>query len=322
MENYRYLSASNYFKTKYGKSFQRLPVDAGFFCPGRCIYCSTSGSLSPVQASLLSDIMAKENLYNFRYNIQERKNIIKLQIDEYFKRNSDIVRFYKNGLKRKKLLYLYFQAFTNTYDKTENLAEIYDYALSLADFDGIFLGTRPDCLQDDVVDLLFKYSKKYDLWIELGLQTIHDRTLNYINRMHDKKSFQMAVEKLQKNDIKVIAHVILGLLDERAEENIETTKFISNLSINGVKFHNLYIMKNTEILKYYERGIQKVLSYEDYIDRLSQCIRYLKSDIAIFRLFSDFEPGTIAPVWDINKTLLIRRFEENLEQLNINQGML
>ncbi len=323
MVQYRYLSASSYFKEKYGKKFRRLPIDAGFSCPGRCIYCSEMGSLAYnpsmiVKSALSEDILRKKENINQRFKIPDRLNLIKKQVDDFFVKNSNLL----DKSYRKVLLYLYFQAFTNTYDTVENIKTIYDFSLSLVEFDGIFIGTRPDCIDEKIANLLFKYSNKYDLWVELGLQSAHDRTLKYINRQHTAKDYEKAVILLKSLGIKVISHVIVGLHDEKIDDLIETIKFLNKLNIDGVKFHNLYILPNTKILEYYEKGMQKTQDYDQYIGQVAFAMQYLKRDIVIFRLFSDPEEGYIAPKWELNKTELLKEFNLFCEKNDIYQGKL
>jgi len=318
-----YLSAKDYFNINFGKKFRKLSIDAGFSCPGRCIYCSTSGSLAINSAEVVKSKFEKEdidylNRYNFRFSLKKRFEIIKEQIDNFLIKNKE----FQSSNERKSLLYLYLQAFSNTYDTPENLKIIYDYCLSLAEFDGVFIGTRPDCIDEEKAKILASYLNKYDLWVELGLQSSHDKTLRYINRKHGKKEFECAIKILRSHGIKIIAHVIIGLYDEDLKDLIQTVKFISNTEINGVKFHNLYILPNTEILRYYEKGIQKVLTSDQYIEQLIEAIQYLRDDIIIFRLFSDPEEGYIAPKWEKNKTELINDFNKLCEKKQIWQGKL
>ncbi len=319
----RFYLASDYFKNKFGKKFRRLPIDAGFSCPGRCIYCSTAGSLANISAKTVDSILKDENIdysnrFNERFALSQRYELIKKQIENFFNKNKELY----DPKNRKILLYLYYQAFSNTYDKPQRMKSIYDYSLSLANFDGIFIGTRPDCIDEQKAIIISEYLKNYDVWVELGLQSAHDRTLEYVNRKHSVNDFEKAVKILKKNGIKVIAHLIIGLGDEDIEDLIETVKFISQNNLDGVKFHNLYILPNTKILNYYERGFQKVLTSDQYIFQLSEAIQYLKDDIVIFRLFSDPEEGYIAPKWEKNKTQLIKEFEYLCKEKDIWQGKL
>lgn len=322
MNQARYLTASAYFKSKFGKKFRRLPVDAGFSCPGRCIYCSSWGSLAKNSSNVVKSCLKEENIdiderFNQRFSLEKRYDLIKNQVERFLEKNNEFLKEKEN---RKTLLYLYFQAFSNTYDSIENLKLIYDYTLSLAKFDGIFIGTRPDCIDYDKAKLISNYYKDYDIWIELGLQSSHERTLKYINRQHDSKVYENSVKLLKNLGIKVISHIIIGLYDEKKEDLIETIKFLNNLNIDGIKFHNLYILPDTQIVKYYEKGIQKVLSEEEYIEQLAEAIKYLKKEIVIFRLFSDPEEGFIAPKWNMNKTELIKELDRYLEKKEIWQG--
>jgi radical SAM protein (TIGR01212 family) len=333
MTQKRYLSASAYFKEKFGKKFRRLPIDAGFSCPGRCIYCSSWGSLAynsfKIVKSNLEDYNKDINKrFTQRFSIEQRFFLIKNQIENFLEKNKEFnlesseKETTEKSSGKKTLLYLYFQAFSNTFDTKENLKKIYDYSLNLAKFDGIFIGTRPDCIDEERVELLADYSKDYDLWLELGLQSAHDRTLKYINRKHTVKDYENAVKLLKSYGIKVISHIIVGLYDEKQEDLIETIIFLNNLGVDGIKFHHLYILPNTQILKYYEKGIQKLLSEEEYIVQVANALQYLKKQIIIFRLFSDPEEIFIAPKWHLKKTELLNKFDRYLEENEIWQGKL
>lgn len=300
--NNRFYSLSDYFKKKYKKKIYKISIDAGFNCPGKCIYCSSWGSLAPYQRKLR---------VLFFKNLSDRKEYIKKQIQKG-------IDFYKKrGINT---LFLYFQAFSNTFGPPELLKEIYSYSLSFYDFKGFIIGTRPDLINDEVVKVLNIFNEKYEIWVELGLQSTFDETLKIIKRNHTFKDFINSVYLLKKSGYYVGTHLIEGLPYENKSQMIESVKRISNLPVDGVKFHYLYIMKNTDILKLYEKGEIKIFDEFEYIEHLANLISYLRKDIVIFRLFSDPEPGTIAPIFKNKKSTLLNLLNKIMEEKKLFQG--
>lgn len=298
----RYYTLSDYFKKKYNKKIYKVSIDAGFSCPGRCTYCSSWGSLAPYQRNL------RVLFFN---DISKRKEYLKKQIQK------GVDYYSQKGIDT---LFLYFQAFSNTFDKPEILYEIYSYSLSLFDFKGFIVGTRPDLINNDVIQVLNKFKNKYEIWVELGLQSTFNKTLKIIKRGHTYEKFVESVYFLKDNGFYVGTHLIEGLPFETKKQMIESVIKISKLPIDGIKFHYLYIMKNTEILKLYEKGGVKLFNEYEYVSHLCDLISYLRDDIVIFRLFSDPEPDTIAPIFKNKKSTLLNLLNKQLMQNDLYQG--
>lgn len=329
----RYYTFSNYLKEKYNSKVYKISIDGGFSCPGICSYCSSNGSLAPYarkNIEYFENITNNNYINNNNYNlknqnfnkqrfksIDERKNYIKKQIESS-------LEYYKN--KNIQNLYIYFQAFSNLYDTEENIYEIYKYTLSLYNFKGLIIGTRPDTVNENKIIILKNIFKELnieniDFWIEIGLQTSNDNTLKIINRNHKSKDFEDCIKTIRKFDnVKIGTHIILGLPFETKEDNINTIKFLNKNNIDGIKFHYLYIIENTQIYYYYLEKKFKILSFEEYIDYLSTCIGYLNKNIVIFRLFSDPEPGEYLPKYGIPKNKAIQILDEYLGKNDIFQG--
>jgi|YNPMSStandDraft_1061717.scaffolds.fasta_scaffold00023_35 hypothetical protein len=299
----RFYTLNQYFKKKYNKKVFKISIDAGFTCPGICSYCSSWGSL----ASYARNLRIKKFL-----SLDERKNYIKNQVYkslEYFKK------------KNIENLYIYFQAFSNLFDTYENIYEIYKYTLSLYNFLGLIIGTRPDTIDEKKIKIIKDLSNDLDLWIEFGLQSSNDNTLKLINRNHTSKDFTDAVNIIKKFDnIKIGTHIILGLPFETNEDYINTIKFLNKNNINGIKFHYLYILKDTQMEKFYNETKFHILNFEEYISSLANCIGYLNKDIVIFRLFSDPEPEEILPKYNIPKSKELNILYDYLEKHDIYQG--
>ncbi|MCX8058554.1 MAG: TIGR01212 family radical SAM protein [Spirochaetes bacterium] len=310
----RYYCLSDYFKNKYNKKVYKISIDGGFSCPGRCAYCSSNGSLAPYNRFFQKKI--DKNLITRFISIEERKKYIENQIIkslDYFKKKniSD--------------LYIYFQAFSNLFDTNENIYEIYNFTLSLYNFRGLIIGTRPDTINEEKLEILEniinKNNREIDLWIEIGLQTSNDKTLKLINRNSKAKDFENAVNIIKKfKNINIGTHVILGLPYETKEDFINTIKFVNKNQINGIKFHYLYILKDTPIYYFYLKNKFNMLNFDEYIESLALCLGYLDKNTIIFRLFSDPEPGEYLPKYNIPKSKAIKTLDEYLDKHDIFQG--
>ncbi len=298
----RYNSFSSYMKKKYNKKLIKIPINAGFTCPnidgskarGGCIYCSKEGS---------GDFAGnpKDDLIKQFYSIKERMN-----------------KKWKNGV------YMpYFQAFSNTYAPLSVLKESYESLLFLDDVVGLDIATRPDCLEDDVINYLGELAKIKDIWIDLGLQSIHDKSAKLINRAHDFNDFLLAVEKLNKVGINISVHIINGLPKENEKMMLETVRELNNLPINAIKIHFLLILKNTKLERWFLEKRYKPIDKDFYIDILCKQIEILRPDILVQRLTADAKrEDIIAPRWGIKKFELLNEIDYKLEERNIIQGSL
>ena len=298
-----YYSLDAYCKNRYGSKVYKIALDAGLTCPNRdgtlgnrgCIFCSAGGS---------GDFAVKP------------MNSVADQLKE----GQAMFGKKKTG----DLFIAYFQAYTNTYGKLEYLAEIYEEALKQPQIVGISIATRPDCLPPDVLDLLVTLKNKYpkkDIWVELGLQTIHDTTAAYIRRGYKLDIFNTAVANLKALGIPVIVHVILGLPGETTEMVLETIQYLNHLSIFGIKLQLLHVLKNTDLADDYLAGKFETLSKEDYMSLLITCLKNLSPEIVIHRLTGDGPKDLlIAPTWSLYKRDFFNTLHRHLKQTGEYQG--
>jgi len=296
---------NQYLKDKYGGRIQKISIDAGFTCPNRdgtkasggCTFCNNV-SFSPYA-------MTKETVEN--------------QINQ-------AMQFYKNRYKNIKGFLAYFQAYTNTYAPVEKLREIYDKAMEYDEIIGMSIGTRPDVVPDEVLDLIATYTTiKPEIWIEYGLQTANINTLRNINRAHGVADFVDAVLRTKKRpDIKVCAHMIVGLPGDTFEDYVETAKLIASLPIDGVKIHPLHIVKHTVMEKQYKNGEIKLLDLEEYAEIVAILLDYLPEDIIIHRLTGEApDEELIAPSWcsPKEKQKVLKTIEKAINKHQLNKKL-
>ncbi len=294
----RYYSFNNYLRNKYGVRVQRIPVNLGLGCPhrenrtgrGGCIFCDEYAS-GVVPCTM--------------------------PVEEQVKRGIEFAR----RRYKAKLFMVYFQAFCNTYAPVEELERLYKSALVDDRIVGIIVGTRPDLVPDEVVDLLKTFLERYEVWVEVGLQSAHYRTLRLINRGHGVSHFVDAVLRLKRANLKVGTHVILGLPGEDLEDMIETARFISALPVDAVKIHNLHVLKNTPLEEMYLSGRLRLFSMDEYVDACVSFIRHLRSDIIIQRLTGEAPPDRlVAPSWCLKKSKVLEAINRKMKELNVFQG--
>jgi len=296
----RYLDLNTYLKNLFGHRVHKITVDAGFTCPNRdgkisfdgCIYCNDKGSGTGAKAKGISII---EQLTAGKKKVAKR-------------------------FKAKKFL-AYFQSYTNTYAPFDILKKYYEEALSVEDIAGLCIGTRPDCINEPILSLLEEYAKDKLIWIEYGLQSSKDKTLDLINRGHNFKTFEQAVKLTKNRGIKICAHVILGLPQETKEDMLNTAKAVAALEIDGIKFHSLYVIKGTKLEKLYKNGEYKPISMEEYVDVVCDFIELMPPQTVIQRLTSDPHPQEIAaPLWCLEKIKTVNLINERMEACNMRQG--
>jgi len=292
----RYNSLDSFYKSKFNCKIAKISLNGNFTCPnkdgsisyGGCIFCSKSGSGD--YAGLISD-----NLVTQFYKIKE-------VIDKKWKNCKYIV---------------YFQANSNTYDTLDNLKLKYESVLYLDNVVGINISTRPDCINDDVLEYLSELNKKTYLTIELGLQSIHEKTLNLINRNHTLECFTNCVKRLRRNNINVVVHIINGLPYETEKMMIDTVKYLNNIDIQGIKIHMLYVLKNTEI----ENLDFHILSKDEYINIVCNQLEYLNKNIVIHRITGDPKlDDLIEPKWLIKKFVVLNDINKELVKRDSYQG--
>ncbi len=303
MENKEpFLNYSRYLFRKYNKTAYRVSIDGGFSCPNRgggrdhpgCTYCSSYGSRSAYIG---------ETETNIKEQINRNLKILKSRYDA-------------------EVFMLYFQAFSSTWAPVEDLKEIYDYSLSLGSFRELIISTRPDCLSDEICQLLSSYKKEnFDVWIELGLQSSSDKTLRRINRGHDLKEFEKAFMMLRDYGLKVAVHLIFGLPGEDHGQIMETINYTASLQPDGVKFHNLHIPDKTEMHDELLAGELALPSSAGHVRYLADAIERMPPETVIMRLTTD-TPGKrhIIPGFMLDKTIIYNRVREELIKRGTKQG--
>ncbi|MCF7887061.1 MAG: TIGR01212 family radical SAM protein [Candidatus Omnitrophica bacterium] len=296
-----YYSYNQYLRKAFGVRVHRLSLDAGFSCP------NIDGTLSSQGCTFCN------NKAFSRYTEDKRKPI-KQQIEES-------IQFAKKRYKAKKFI-AYFQGFTNTYADIQTLQKKYNQIKDFKDTVGISVSTRPDCINKEKLDLLDKFSKDYKVYIEYGLQSIHDKTLERINRKHNFKAFKDALKLTkQYKNIYPAAHIILGLPGETKEDMLQTAKTLAKMPLWGIKIHCLHVVKDTVLAKQYKKKQIQLLSKDQYLDILIDFLKLIPKNFVILRLVSDANPNQlIAPKWLNQKSKILQELNERLEKENIWQG--
>ena len=285
---------SDHYREKFGCKVYKLSLDGGFTCPNRdgtlgtrgCIFCAGDGS----------GFFAEKECGNIR-----------LQMERAMERVKD---------KNKGGKYIaYFQSYTNTYAPAEYLRRLYQEALEPEYIVGLSIGTRPDCLGEDVVQLLAELNRQKPVSVELGLQTVHEKTAAYIRRGYDTAVYFDAVRRLKEAGLDVVTHIILGLPGETAEMMEETTRQAVAAGTDGVKFHMLHVLRGTDLQKDYEAGLFETFSLEEYGEVLKRCISCLPEHIVIHRITGDgAKRDLIAPLWSGDKKRVLNYLHRVLEK--------
>ena len=295
----RYNQFSAYLKNKFGAKVYKITLDAGFSCPNRdgtistggCIFCDDGGSFSQAHSNLLS--------------IEEQVNIGAKTLHDRFKAEKFMS---------------YFQAYTNTYKPVNELERIYKSALNHPDVVGLSIGTRPDCVEDDKLNLISDIAQEYYTWVEYGLQSIHNKTLKKINRGHDFDCFLKAYERTKEKGINVCTHVIFGLWETR-DEILETAQKLAELKVDGVKIHMLCALKDTKLAKLYENKEIDFMSEEEYVNLVCDFLEILPQTTTIHRLAGNgLKKNLIAPRWLGAKLDCLNKIDRELLKRNSYQG--
>ena len=219
------------------------------------------------------------------------------------------------------LLIAYFQAFSNTYGSVERLKTIYEPFAVREDIVAIAIATRPDCIDEEIADYLASLNQKKEVWVELGLQSIHDKSEKYMNRCHDTKDFERAVELLHKRNIKIVGHIINSIPYETKEDMIETARFVAKLPLAGVKIHMLHIMEGTILGDMYKKDPFPLLSLDDYVDVVIEQLELLPPNMIIQRLTGDAPQDLlIEPNWTRKKTIVVNEIDKEMVRRNTWQG--
>ncbi len=300
----RYYSLNRYFKEKFKCRVYKIGVDAGFDCPNRdgtlskkgCIFCDNSAF----------------SFFKREKGLPPLKEQIKIGM-EFGRRKYKAQKFF-----------VYFQSYTNTYAPLQVLRDKYQVIREFKEVVGLSIGTRPDFVDKEILELINSFTSDYEVWIELGLQSVHNKTLESINRNHTFQDFLKSVELIRRyKNIKICAHVILGLPQESKKEMLETAIKISELKLEGVKIHILHVVKGTELEKIYNQGEYTPLELREYVDILCDFLKILHSNIVIQRLTADCPPDKlIAPLWILDKRKVLREIESELEKRDTFQGKL
>lgn len=299
----RYYKFSEYLRKRFGVRVYKVSIDAGFSCPNRdgskskdgCIYCDNRG-----------------------FSLNSRS--APLPIEEQIAKG---IEFGKRRFKAEKFI-VYFQAYTNTYASLEVLKRKYDTIREFEDVVGISIGTRPDCINGKILDLIESYASDYEVWIEYGLQTTHDETLEFINRGHVYKNFLEAVNLTrERKNIKICVHVIIGLPRETKGDILKTAEVLGRLRLDGIKIHPIHIIKGTKLEEIYKKEQYKPLELDAYVNLAVGFLEYLCADTVIQRITADCPRELlIAPMWILDKNKALGKIEEKLLQMNTFQGRL
>lgn len=303
MENWNgkpYHSFDYMLKERFGEKIYKVALDAGMTCPNRdgtlgsrgCIFCSAGGS---------GDFAGS------------RQDSITQQIE---KQAASIRQ--KRGVAK---FIAYFQAYTNTYAPVNYLRKIYTEAISHPDIVAISIGTRPDCLDADILQLLDELNQKKPVWVELGLQTIHEATAQYIRRGYPLSCFEQAVSELRKRNLDVIVHTILGLPGESKNDILSTIEYLNHQDIQGIKLQLLHVLKGTDLAEDYLAGKFQVYSMEEYLELVIDCLEHLNPEIVIHRLTGDGPKDLlIAPLWSSAKRTVLNTLHRECKLRHAFQG--
>ncbi|MBO5610422.1 MAG: TIGR01212 family radical SAM protein [Eubacterium sp.] len=297
-----YISLNEYLRDTFGCKVYKVSINGGFTCPNRddtldtrgCIFCSGYGSGDFAEDASLS----------VTEQIERGKKRIEAKMPK--KINA------ATGVTSNKYI-AYFQAFTNTYAPVERLRALYTEAINHPDIVAVSIGTRPDCLPENVLELLAELNQIKPIWIELGLQTIHEKSADYIRRGYDLPVYDKAVEELKSRNIDVITHVILGLPGETREDMLETVRYVGKSGVQGIKLQLLHVIKGTDLEKDYNMGLFKCMTMEEYVDLIYDCISVLPKDIVIHRMTGDGAKKTlVAPLWSADKKRVLNALNKRL----------
>ncbi len=296
----RYHSLNYFLREKFGEKVFKISLDGGFSCPNRdgkvskggCVFCSARGS---------GDYAGSRN-----FSITGQFNDVKTMMANKWKSGKYIA---------------YFQAYTNTYAPVDELRQKYEEAINQDGVVALSIATRPDCLEDDVLDLIEELSKKLYVWVELGLQTINDDVAKKINRGYDLKVFDDAMTRLKERNIDVVVHSILGLPGESQDDMLKTINYIAHSGAQGIKLHLLHLMKDTKMVELYENGELQFLSQEDYIKLICRAVSMLPKEMVVHRLTGDAPRDLlIGPMWSLKKWEVLNAIDKTLEDNDVYQG--
>ena len=299
------------FKKRFGTKVYKIALDGGMTCPNRdgtlgnrgCIFCSEGGS---------GDFAAKLIDHS---NVFDLSSAVQTQIEEAVSRIN-----HKMG-KSPDAYLAYFQSYTNTYAPVSYLRTLFTSALSHPSVRALAIGTRPDCLSEEILDLCEELNQIKPVWIELGLQTIHEKSAAFIRRGYPLSCFEDTLKRLRSRNLETIVHVILGLPGERREEMLETVAWLGQQDIQGIKLQLLHVLRGTDLNTFYEKHPFPVFSMEEYLDLVIDCVSILPPEIVIHRLTGDGPKSLlVAPLWSANKRLVLNTLTRRFKERNVYQG--
>ncbi len=293
LDNKRYHALNYFFRNKFGCKVYKVALNAGFSCPnygsGGCIYCNHGSGNYLEQIELIKQF-----------------DLVKIPLEKKWPNSKYIA---------------YFQANSNTYAPLPVLKDKYEQVLNIPNVIGLDIATRCDCINDEVLDYLEELNKRTFLMVELGLQSMHDSTLKFINRGHNLKDFENMVKKLKQRNIFVGVHIINGLPYESKDMMIDTVKYLNSLNIDGIKIHMLYVAKNTLLKDIYKKMNLHILTKEEYIDIVCEQLRYLNPQIVVMRITSDpIKDELVEPFWLLKKFCVLNDIDKEMKKRDIYQG--
>lgn len=301
LNNKRYTTLNNQLQNIFGEKVVKLSLDGGFTCPNRdgtlgtkgCIFCSEEGSGE----------FAGSRLTSIAEQVEQQKKLL------------------SNKWNSTKYI-AYFQNFTNTYGPIERFEKIYNDALNIEGIVGLAIATRPDCLDNDVLDLLSKLNKKTFLWIELGLQSIHDNTARYIRRGYPLSTYDQAILELKKRNIRVVTHLIIGLPNESKEIILESVKYVAKTNTWGIKLHSLYIQRETDLYYNFINNPFLMFTKDEYIDIIISALELLPKEMVVHRVTGDGKRELLyEPKWSANKLGVLTTIDKEIKNRNSYQGL-
>lgn len=294
----RYYSLNEYLKEKFNEKVYKLALDIGCTCPNRdgtldtrgCIFCHNGSS-----------------------HFAESGNNINIQIENAKSRLHD-----KTNARK---FIAYFQSYTNTYGDVEYLEEVFTTAIKRDDIVALSIGTRPDCLQNNILDMLEKLNKIKPVWVELGLQTTKEETIEYIRRGYENSVYENAVNELKRRGVTVITHIIIGLPNETKTDILNTVDFAVKCGTDGLKLQLLHILRDTDLYLDYKQGVVKPLTLDEYAEILFDCIERIPENIVIHRITGDApKEYLVEPQWSADKKKVLNTINQEMEKRNIKQG--
>ena len=296
----RYRSLNVYLRQRHGQKVGKLSLNAGLNCPNRdgavsfggCVFCGEDGSgtfAGPHNLSIASQIEHQKHMQNRKWNVDA--------------------------------FVAYFQSYSNTYAEVSKLRTLYNEAINVPQVCALGIATRPDCLSDDVLDLLESYNAQTHLWVELGLQTIHEKTAQWINRGYTLDVFQKAVHRLKSKGIEVVVHIILGLPGETEQDMLKTASYLARLGVDGIKIHLLHVVEGTKLARQFQESPLPILSQDAYTTLVVKVLERLPERVVIHRLTGDGAKDTlVAPRWPLHKRAVLNEIDKKLREQNTWQG--